>query len=805
MLQANPSVLTVSPPESGFAPRREFVRENHVSSTFALLAIAGAGLVRLSSFSPQLVASLRHNFETHQTLSDIREEKNLDLVEFNLDGKPWTQAKSARSEKLFVEILAEIFQNGYRFVSTIDYGREHDDRVSIAFSKSVSLPSFEIARVPFALSFPSSTVLRVINPPLNSSPAILQAARSAWPRGVISERKVSDKCFEFRLKGYKWFQEDTFSSDSLQLILSLLNAMDRHAFSLLTSISLSGNHSRAKDLWIFSGLPQESSSDTGSNGELSRSLSPTGSKNALFSVPTSSSLGANNPADTLHARSGSLQGPSPVSSSLATHARSATYPNASPLARSNSAVLRKKGTPGPVGALPSAQYTYSRTSEEEFPMWRNNLSAIDSVDMTGVGSPNQRNFITARINNGVRSPSPRSLPLTSTEKTSFVHNEPNADNHLPYETGGRIKSGDLFYETGHYLEQSAARTSSPEEGIVYERRPPIYSADTPSGDHNSDSHDSSRQLTSRDTAEPPDDVPRSVYDRVQSQAQSDSLTPILGPNAFRDSAFSSATNRSYEIPIAWTGASDSEKGRHPGRPMEHDASPETDEEYAREWENGSEKAPRSNQRLSASNKFPGAWQPTPIAETPEEHGELSPTSTIARERTPERKEVDAERVASPELSNTPGATRKSEVALYGMVSGQTANGNASSEQEKRSSDRAPFPPSNSGGWVLVNVADNVSEQGTSSKDETTKSDSSRKASSDRRGKSSSPSKASMSPITKAIAAEDAAALASNQSQSTSALKRFFSGSKRFRKTSSDTGVRRPSFREKWRKKGSMDT
>lgn len=206
----NPSVLTVSPPDSGFAPRREFLRENHVASSFALLAVAGAGAIRLSSFPTPLVEAVKRTLEQRAVIRTIREEVELDMYEFNIENKPWTNSKNIESERLLVEILAVIFQHGYNFLSTIDYGREHDDRVSIAFSKPLypvtsrsGSDGLGLMRVPFALSFPSATVLRVINPPLNSTPAILQGVRSAWPRGVISEKNVADKCFEFKLKGYK--------------------------------------------------------------------------------------------------------------------------------------------------------------------------------------------------------------------------------------------------------------------------------------------------------------------------------------------------------------------------------------------------------------------------------------------------------------------------------------------------------------------------------------------------------------------------------------------------------------------------
>jgi hypothetical protein len=44
--------------------------------------------------------------------------------------------------------------------------------------------------------------MRVISPPLHLTPAILQACRGAWPRGVISEKTVYGNSYEFKLKGY---------------------------------------------------------------------------------------------------------------------------------------------------------------------------------------------------------------------------------------------------------------------------------------------------------------------------------------------------------------------------------------------------------------------------------------------------------------------------------------------------------------------------------------------------------------------------------------------------------------------------
>ena len=76
------------------------------------------------------------------------------------------------------------------------------------------------------------------------------------------------------------FQEDNFATDSLQQILNLLSALDHHAFTLLTSLTLT-SRSRKQDLWVFTGStdgpqPGESaqSSPAGSSMELKGESNP---------------------------------------------------------------------------------------------------------------------------------------------------------------------------------------------------------------------------------------------------------------------------------------------------------------------------------------------------------------------------------------------------------------------------------------------------------------------------------------------------------------------------------------------------
>ncbi|KAJ6509235.1 hypothetical protein C8R47DRAFT_14090 [Mycena vitilis] len=597
---------SLTSPESGFTPRREFVRDQPMTpNSFSLLAIAGANCIRMYSFPLPLMTALRRLLDHKNLVSALREDIEHQMCEIVLGGKPWTSAKSLSTEKLLIEILAVIYQHGYTYLSTIDYGRENDDRLAMAFSKPATLRSLsplspsespipaslslikQPKRIPFALSFTSATMLRVIAPPLHLTPAILQAVRGSWPRGVVSEKKVGDNCFEFKLKGYKWFHEDTFATDSLRHILSLLSSLDAHSFTLLTSITLT-SRSRVKDLWIFTG-PAASSTDS-----LPESPAPSilnGSAAELRRVGTGHEFPAHSPMSpqsqqhSFHRRLASE--PTSNSPGPTGHARSATdSPSGNSRRHSQSNVLRKGA---PKVQLPVSVYDSEPAHEGE--VYRANLPSVvpEHVEnFTGVGASGR-------------------TPDVFYSTSPFGHNRsPEAPFPLMLPVG------------------DTSRSHSPSTRDASHRAsPPVHEADVPS------------------SSSSPHHAPTPPLDQSpggeMSMYYSDPPTPgtpghLLSPGAFRDSAFSSTstTDDDVSIPIKWTGT----------------------------------------ERESLGPTFPGGWQPTPIDERPEDAFDQTPDEREEEEDldlpTPDVQHV-GHRVNSPDLQAADVALRKSEAGLVGLI------------------------------------------------------------------------------------------------------------------------------------------
>ncbi len=213
----------ISPTDTTFVPRREFIRDQRAASAFSILALSGAALLRLYSFPTDTVLALRKHLDSIHVILGSRELPQDNFLELSLDGKPWSNPKSMRSEKLLIEIIDVIHLTGHKFLTTMDYGREQDDRIIMTFSRTFPSPLSNTAPPPpfhsmsndslstvphpvrllFAISFISQSHLRVIAPPLHLTPAILQTVRGSWPRGVVSEKKVAENVYEFKLKGYK--------------------------------------------------------------------------------------------------------------------------------------------------------------------------------------------------------------------------------------------------------------------------------------------------------------------------------------------------------------------------------------------------------------------------------------------------------------------------------------------------------------------------------------------------------------------------------------------------------------------------
>lgn len=475
------------------------------------------------------------------------------------------------------------------------------------------------------------------------------------------------------------FQEDTFASDSLRHILTLLSSLDAHAFTLIASISLT-NRSRVKDLWIFTGLVPADGQDAPSDSAGSLNIPSSNGvtlkvdHNAISQSPAyvgpvpqhkrhpTAPMGATYPQSQLHPHSPLAKG----------HIRSATDragPPGSLHASSSGGILRK---PAPRAQVPvsvnlDAPMDVEPTRGQEQEQFRALLPSVISStteNMTGVGAA-------AR---GGRD------PMYTPDKVdgSYIGRFPSPGGPISTPKQPNSPSPPSRLSPG---QPSSTQAKTPPLSPLS----PLTSPGAPHGVLPQQSHS-------------PQQPDQAGHDKSHT-------APLLASGVFagdilRESAASAAssatdgTDTTQEIPIKWTGGVSVESAGSTGK--------------IERPEGGKLK------RVSTGPHVPGAWTGSPDEDSatpasPDEDSETekgvdtsataSQTRALTQEKRPERPlhDVDA-RVASPELvMNYDDEMRKSEAGLIGVMT------STSPPEKKEPQPRSPKKEGSGNGWVLVNV------------------------------------------------------------------------------------------------------
>ncbi|CAE6512900.1 unnamed protein product [Rhizoctonia solani] len=485
-----------------------FIRTEATPQSYSIVALNGADTLRCHNISQSTLSVLRETFGNETRL--YGEANGGDIAEFVFRNSPWTN-KSARSETLIVQLFTTLLAHQYTFVTSIDYGRQYLDKLSLTFTRTGSPSGRLTADSVFALSFVTPTVLRVLHAPLHCTPAILQSVRNTWPRGVKDERKLGNGSWEFRLKGFGYFSAEKSDEALVPHVFALLRTFDTHAFKLIAGVPI-GGRSRSKDLWIFT-APGKPPSQTASSShqpipeESDKAYSP-GPYTASPTVGTGSHAKFATdeperapPVAAIHTRSASTGTPASTP-----HRKPVPPPMAMPVPTIN------KPTP-PVANPPMTMPVPSPASK---PSPRSNPSPVP----VPVPIPAKRNSSLLRkfrASGTGRTPSGR-----------FKHPPPPPSVSQPsgHARSGSLASGEIIYETPLPGQQPLPN------GFVAPPPPPPI----------------------------PEQAPTGMYPAANRTNED-----LLPRGAFRDSVISASTDTSQDVDVLWTGAAMAKGG--PGEPL----------------------------------------------------------------------------------------------------------------------------------------------------------------------------------------------------------------------------------------------
>lgn len=284
----------------------------------------------------------------------------------------------------------------------------------------------------------------------------------------------------------------------------MLGTLDGFGFTLLTSLSLN-NRSRSKDLWLFTGPSQPASLE-------SQSSSPLGSRTELHAASSDKAR------ERRRSYQASAHSPTATNRPSHTHTRAATEGSLATLPHnpppiSKSGIVRK---PAPRAQLP-VSVTHSNGSnynvhDGELPSAPSAPSELgielqssvgSAVDMTGIGTQKYG-----------REPD---MSLYQQAPSKFYSVSPGYTHHYPSMSASIMK---------------ASQPSESPPGVQTTGR-------TERSSTTREPHTSSTSLRSR-------------HPHVKTTPQP--VTPLLSPGAFRDSAISSNTGQTVDMPSTWPSA-----------------------------------------------------------------------------------------------------------------------------------------------------------------------------------------------------------------------------------------------------------
>jgi hypothetical protein len=529
------------------------------------------------------------------------------------------------------------------------------------------------------------------------------------------------------------FQADTFATDSLKYILSLLNALDARGFVLLTSLSLSGR-SRVKDLWIFTGPPPPTSgigastsifydssamqpisaqnSEKGLGANLRRSTTgptrrvppPYSARSPFSHALDSKSSTAGGAAQGQHQRSatdGNINAPPGGS-----YPPPPLPPRSTPNPNSNAQTDQRNSSRSSFGSrnilrkAPRAQVPVSVVSEDLERVTLPSSVGSSAVNMTGVGTgmagwhpadqnhPAERKEEQGRTPEVIYSTSASKYPLDLRYEGQNAHDEDDSDHED---------------EVPEFEQQEDV--SSNEEGFRFDNA--AEAGPSTSKRFNNDDHSGS-----------PSTLPTSHASHPSSpHEESTSRPPLLGKGVFVGgdsdfSAFSTEHGRSTQVFSRDLGMIPADVFQRQDEPQSAEGTGGDDQDVYGTSENSRQPYVR---RTSSTPAFPGAWAPSPEKEREE------PTSAQPApvDETPEATELEdtaaktKSQTSGPPLRNRPvqsieSAHRVKLMSFLGRKSHVGVVGNI--EEPDASQMPMPSAPANNAndadgaGWVYIDTS-----------------------------------------------------------------------------------------------------
>ncbi|RNA31790.1 hypothetical protein BpHYR1_049176 [Brachionus plicatilis] len=241
-----------------------FQKLEPVDTSVICLSLNSSDKIRI--LSPENLYEMIKNCVLNGWPKGIQRERMFGLsYEIKLFGNPWTDWSRDSSDSynipiLVLEIMRNLFKNGWLFVAAIDSGKRQSSLNALYFRYApdqITKMDMENTRF-FALTLNKSDRIRLHQSDQDLNALVSNQSygiHSLWPRGIQRESMI-DHALEFKLAGNPWDSHASEAVESRLLLNSLFNLFARYGWNLYATCDLT-KHVTNKSTFFFRTKPIE--------------------------------------------------------------------------------------------------------------------------------------------------------------------------------------------------------------------------------------------------------------------------------------------------------------------------------------------------------------------------------------------------------------------------------------------------------------------------------------------------------------------------------------------------------------------
>lgn len=214
-------------------------------STFTSVSMHKSDRIRLLNFPTDITDTIRQAIVTSWPRGVQSERPYGGSHEFHLRGYPWASSgnDAIHARRLVRTILEDLAKRGWMLSLSTDVSRKSTDKDTLVFRHQNPAPQ---PMTWMCVTFSLFNELRSIDAPPD---LVTDGVQALAPHVESHKTKDQPGVYQLTLRGHPWSADGTATMEARQILLSLLQVLELHGFTVYASIDQKAAETGSTDTW----------------------------------------------------------------------------------------------------------------------------------------------------------------------------------------------------------------------------------------------------------------------------------------------------------------------------------------------------------------------------------------------------------------------------------------------------------------------------------------------------------------------------------------------------------------------------